>query len=622
MSQKSKPHDAQRRDKKSTKSQPQKKPLVRPTYEWVMEQGSACNFHKLAEVLAATNLNLYRRGDSHGLYQVAPVGNEPKCITTAKELHALLVETVDIAVIKNGKYVSDMPSMGTLNVMLCTESFLGAFRPVHSVVTSPAYLLDFSLTQPGYNPGGILYLGPPPRISDSMEFTTKFLDVMEWSSNADRTNAVAAALTVTLRLHWPGSKPAVITTAAMSGAGKGTVMNYVRGDVKQAVILYENLDWPMQQQLQRQLNLHPDIGVLISDNVRTDSSHSKEIRSGFLEGFVTDGEIILNAPGGGAQVRTPNSFVYIITTNEGVFSKDFLNRALPIHLAPKGDVTDRVSPIGDPKDHFLPKYRTEIDAELRGMVERWKKAGMPLLPEAPEGHRMTLWARTVGGILQENGFTDFLANYHSTRATYDPIGEALGILAEAALGREMTAAEWSALVVTHGLANTLFKPGSRDKDKVKAQEREMGWRLKAFLGHTVEAITEDGKRLRFKLNKDKRRWNGSFPHFRYWFEPADEFTEEAVKEKSTGTANSQQVGEDVPAPSTQNQTNLDQHQPENIPARTATEVQTQKRRSKRTTKKSVKSKKEDRQTPTITEVQPQKRRSKRSTKPKKEDRQS
>ena len=238
----------------------------------------------------------------------------------------------------------------------------------------------------------------------------------------------------------------------------------------------------------------------------------------------------MNAPGGGPEVRTPNAFVYFINMNEGVFSKDFLNRSILSHLTPKGDVTEthRNCPIGDPME-YLDKYREQLDAELRGMVEKWKKAGRPLPPDAPEGHRMVDCTRTLGGILQVNGFKDFLANYRSVRAACDPIGQSLGILAAAQPGREMTAREWAAQAVAHGLDN-LFGPGSRGKDKVLSQEREIGRRFTAFLNHTVEFVTEDGDRLRFRLRKDRKRWNGSHPHTRYWFEPEDEATKDVVKE--------------------------------------------------------------------------------------------
>src|SRR5207302_980417 len=283
--------------------------------------GAAYNFRYLGRLLSSSKPGIYLRADSQGLYKTVACQNTPVTVVTGKALRSLLVDTVDIQVIKDGKFSSDMLPVATLDTMLGTECFLGAFRPVHRIVTSPVYLPDFSLTQPGYNAGGVLYLEPAPAVSDSLDFTSRFLDVMEWAGNADRTNAVAAALLVHLRLLWPGGKPVILITATVSGAGKGTVMKYAAGNVRRANVLYENLDWPIQRQLQPQLNAHPDVGVITSDNVRTDSSHSREIRSGFLEGFITDQEIIMNAPGGGSEVRTPNAFVYFINTNEGVFSK-------------------------------------------------------------------------------------------------------------------------------------------------------------------------------------------------------------------------------------------------------------------------------------------------------------
>ena len=41
-------------------------------------------------------------------------------------------------------------------------------------------------------------------------------------------------------------------------------------------------------------------------------------------------------------------------------------------------VEHRQSCIGNPKHEFLPKNKEQISAELRGMIERWKVAGMRL----------------------------------------------------------------------------------------------------------------------------------------------------------------------------------------------------------------------------------------------------
>src|SRR4051812_29384130 len=67
-----------------------------------------------------------------------------------------------------------------------------------------------------------------------------------------------------------------------------------------------------------------------------------------------------------------------MTTNDGMLSQDLMDRALPIRLAPAGDVTRRQSPIGNPGLAYRPANRDRIEAELRGMIERWRAAGCPL----------------------------------------------------------------------------------------------------------------------------------------------------------------------------------------------------------------------------------------------------
>ena len=133
-------------------------------------------------------------------------------------------------------------------------------------------------------------------------------------------------------------------TATKSHAGKGTVIEFIRGNTPKAELLYENIDWPMQRSLQEQLHLNPEIGVINFDNVRIDSSgRAKIIRSGFLESFVTNSEIILGSATSKKPIHTANKFVVLLNTNEGSLSIDLLNRSLPIRLTPTGDLTERIA---------------------------------------------------------------------------------------------------------------------------------------------------------------------------------------------------------------------------------------------------------------------------------------
>ncbi|PQO27633.1 hypothetical protein C5Y96_19085 [Blastopirellula marina] len=427
-------------------------------------------------------------------------------------------------VVKEGKVVSELPTSAHLNGMLRSEEFLRQFLPVDEVTQTPFYLDDFSLVQPGYNDGGldnrVLFVGETNSVAESTETIQRFLDVMAFATNADRTNAVAAGLTVLLRRHWRGEKPLVLLTATKSHSGKGTVTDFIRGSVPKTDILYESIDWPMQSQLQRQIGITPDVGMIVIDNVRLDSSGGKAkfIRSGFLESFVTNPEVILSCPGAGEPLRLDNKFVLTINTNDGSLSPDLMNRCLPIHLDPQGDVHDRPTPIGNPKLEFLPQNRDQIEAEFRGMIERWKKAGCP--EDVTAKHPMSRWARTIGGILKVNGFTDFLTNYGTRKTADDPLREALAILGTAKPGKSLRPREWAKLAVNEGLARTLFSPTERDTDR--GRERAIGVLLKRHLDVTFEIETEQ-KLYHLQVEGGFRRWQrGKNPHTRYVFTVLDE----------------------------------------------------------------------------------------------------
>lgn len=488
-------------------------------FAYELNRGVRTNSGLFGKELALVNQNLYRNGsDGLGLIHVLP-GGRTRLIRKAPELAPVIIDSMNMVVTKDGKTVRELPTAGQLNAMLHSNEFLNNFLPVDEVSTLPVYVDDFDLISPGYHDGGdgqrVLYVGRTPAICDSLEMTNTFLDVMDFDTNADRTNTVAAALSVMLRNHFPGEKPLVLVTATKSHAGKGTITEFIRGGVPKADILYESIDWPMQSQFQRQIAATPNVGLIMLDNVRLDSAggRSKFIRSAFIESFVTNAEIILASPGAGEPLRLRNKFLLTINTNDGCLSPDLMNRALTIHLAPKGNIQDRRSAIGNPKLEFLPQHHERIESELRGMIERWKAAGQPL--DETVTHPMTPWARTIGGILKVSGFSEFLANYRSQQTAADPVREAIAILGSARPNQELRPMDWGNIAVDEGLARTLFSPAERDTDK--GRERAIGRILKRHLEETFEADTEDS-RLLLKLDGGFRRWiKGENPHTRYVF---------------------------------------------------------------------------------------------------------
>ena len=62
----------------------------------------------------------------------------------------------------------------------------------------------------------------------NLDIVNRFLDVMEFHSNADRTNAVAASLTAMLRNFGPGGKPIIVATANKCFAGSTATESLTR----------------------------------------------------------------------------------------------------------------------------------------------------------------------------------------------------------------------------------------------------------------------------------------------------------------------------------------------------------------------------------------------------------
>lgn len=508
------------------------------SFIWRIEKGAARNYRLLGQRLAVSG-DLYRnKEDGHGLIQVLATG-KARLISKGTQLAPVIVDRVRMRVEKEGKPVSELPTSAHLSAMLHSEEFLGQFPPVDEVTKTPFFLDDFTLVEPGYNDGGhgnrVLYVGEAQTSSLSLETLERFLEVMPFSTNADRTNFVAAGLTVPLRRLWPGEKPLVLITSTRSHSGKGTLTECLRGSIPKADILYESLDWPMQSQFQRQLQTEADVGVVVFDNVRLDSSggHARCIRSAFLESFLTNSEVTLASPTAGEPLRLSNRFVVTLNSNEGTLSIDLMNRSLPIHLAPTSDVHENQTAIGNPKLDFLPKYGHQIEAEFRGMIEKWKAAGSPL--DNSVRHPMSNWAKTIGGILKVNGFKDFLANYGSRRSADDPVREALAILGAAQPGKALRPDDWAKLAVTQGLSKTLFSPNERDTPK--GRERNIGVILKRHIQVTFNAQT-DTTDYRLRLEGGFRRWTpGKNPHTRYRFEVLSETpkSEDAVVQQDQGS---------------------------------------------------------------------------------------
>jgi hypothetical protein len=521
---------------------------------WNEDDLPKVNYAKLGKRLATCD-DLYRCPEyAGGLLVVLNEGDHRK-VTTGKALSAIIVDRVPVQVIKDGKLKGGRIPAAHLDTMLKAEIFLACFRPVDIVTGNPLFLLDFSLVRPGLNEGGdgykIFYTGDSPTVSNSMETINKFLNVMPFETNADRTNAVAAALTVLLRNHWLGGKPILTVTANKSHSGKDTIIDFATNEAKSTSISHQT-DWAFERAFVGALKTNPDTAVVVMENARSDGPE-RSIASAFLERFTTDPKPFLFSTGTGYPVRRRNDIVTAISTNCGMVSEDIANRSLRSHLNLVGNVADRPSPIGNPRQEFLPANKHRIAAELRGMICRWKEAGMPL--DETVRHPFTLWAKTVGGILSVNGFTDFLGNYGQRKTSDDPLRHGLAILGAASPTVWLQPEAWVRLAVQLGVDKAVIPVADRGSEAGNA--RGIGVVLSAHRNETFDAETETHK-LHLKLEKQRRRSDGGSAHVQYRFRvlsskeiPTDDEADENLAKPTTSkprTKKSRKVGIELGQP--------------------------------------------------------------------------
>lgn len=466
----------------------------KPSFTWDLGVHPAIQYDPFCELLAKTG-KLYR--DSNGQLIALESGKPSRPIRDGTDFEAFIRETILVQVVEDGKHAGFSIPQSDLKILMRSVELKRLLPVVDRIVTVPTYNSKWELTHPGYNPGpageNYFFTGELVQPKDTPERIMQFLAVMAFKSMADKVAAVALALTILLRCMWPGKKPFAAITANKSHAGKDTVLMFATGCSRMVEISWHRADWALQNEAVSTLH-DPDVAVLTIGNVR--ASHGSTIQSAFLERIVTSTRSLMqSSKRRGDGYMRDGDFVVAATANDGKFSPDLMNRSLPIYLEQIGDIGSRKSDIGDPKNEYLPLYREEIQAELIGMVERWKAAGKP--QSLSVRHPMIEWARTIGGILEANGFTDFLANWNYQRDVADAEREALAIVAHATQGSSLQVRDgWLRveslvkIAKDEGVIPALMETYHRASDR--SMMRRMGVVLKAHLDETVSFEDDAG----------------------------------------------------------------------------------------------------------------------------------
>lgn len=297
------------------------------------------------------------------------------------------------------------------------------------------------VARPGFHEAsGIFYDGPVVEPADGTGALVEVLRDFHWKDSADLVGFVGALLTALTMPHWGRGHPFLAINGNKPGVGKSTlarVLGVVVEGTEPSSVSYV----PDDTEFEKQIATRVEAGdrVIVIDNAKT----RRPIQSAVLERCITDTRISFRRLGSNSSISRPrNDLLFCLTMNLTQMGPDLRRRALPLNLELDAHVRDVRYRVDDLVGLVIER-RTELVAELAGMVQRWVEAGRPLPPDPARHSTSQAWAATIDAILRHSGFTGFLSNFEASEHAFDPRYQLmLDIVAEHHAARPAAAAEW------------------------------------------------------------------------------------------------------------------------------------------------------------------------------------
>lgn len=341
---------------------------------------------------------------------------------------------------KNGTLQYPLPE-SLARSLLVNEGLRRELPVIRQYARRPLYDPSFTLCQPGWNAeAGILVHGPeiepdltPPAFDAQSAAIDRLPPVIRqllqefcWASDADLVNGLALLLTGFLSNHFiDDPKPIAIIDGNQPGVGKTLFIQVVGRilDGEEPSRIPLGADEELEKKLGAAVRAGRS-GLFFFDNVRA------QIDSPLIEAKALSPVLSFRVLGQSTLIKRPNTYLWVVTSNQTGATADLVARALPIRLRFDGNPRDRE--FTDDPPAYAMRNREAIIGELAGLVERWKRAGKP---PGPQKHRCANWARIIGGILQVAGLHQLLANVEEAEAVMDEGLQTLATLAEYFIAR-------------------------------------------------------------------------------------------------------------------------------------------------------------------------------------------
>lgn len=378
-------------------------------------------------------------------------------ILSSRQLSGIINEFSEVVVVtltKDGEksHYKPLPT-DYANVWLNRISEFEKLPIVRLFTRNPVYTADFRLAEVGFDAdSGIYYDGQPITPADDTKHLDELLQDFCFKAPGDRTNYIGMLLTCLMISKFIGSKPAVVFNGNQPELGKSIlaqIIAIVRDGAHVETATFNANDEEFEKRLGSIVRRGNT--TIIVDNAKA-RGRTITIESAVLERSITDPILSFRLLGGSSDIRCENSHIFCITANTPEISRDLITRSILVNLHHEGNPTARTFNVVDPEGYAI-QYRDEILAELCGMVERWKAAGMPLASTQSRFNKKG-WGNIIGGILAANGEPDFLTNASEAAEQMDAARREFGELVEAMAKHPQgtwTSAELVSLAQQNGL---------------------------------------------------------------------------------------------------------------------------------------------------------------------------
>ncbi len=345
-------------------------------------------------------------------------------------LRGIMTRAADFATVDpKGNVKNVSPPLDVVRDLLELEGL--PFPGLAGLIEAPALRPDGSvITEPGYDPATGLYHRPaaglivplvptnPTRaeMDAALQLLREPFVDFPYVAEADRTNALALAMTPILRPAIPGPVPLALVSATQQGTGKGLhaeVTSHIASG-RAATMAPLAKDEELQKQLYA--NLLAGEALITFDNV------DGRIYSPVLARFLTATEIGGRILGESSAPSLPQRATWIATGNAIQLGGDLARRCYPINLDAKmSNPWERVGFRHPDLLEWVGTHRGQLIGAILTLARGWWAAGRPAA-KSPVIGSFEPWCRVLGGILEHADARDFLGNLRTMYETADEEG--------------------------------------------------------------------------------------------------------------------------------------------------------------------------------------------------------